>query len=176
MYSLFRNTTSLSSLHHDLVQRYFHTEGNPPDLSGYLLDASEIYADCPFHRIDGSTWLNLVRHHLTSICRHDPTMGACVRDAIHHRPQGASGDNELTATFQWARTLPEIIQWFTLLIELGGDPTVRDANGRDAYDMARERFRRDVSDADEEFAMFYHECEQIRLTHTHTHSHFDFVD
>jgi hypothetical protein len=55
--------------------------------------------------------------------------------------QDSSGDNEFIYTFDWVCTsdVELMKKWFVLLYKLGGDPTIKNNKGKNAFDVCRDR-------------------------------------
>jgi len=56
-------------------------------------------------------------------------------------PKEDDGDNEFISTFKWRCTndVELMKKWFCLLYKLGGDPSIKNVQGKTAFDVCRER-------------------------------------
>jgi hypothetical protein len=69
------------------------------------------------------------------------------------------GDTPLMFTFRMECDVAEMMGWFKLFVEFGGNPIQHNKQGLDSYDIALERFKEE--NIEEEFSDFVNEVEEI---------------
>jgi hypothetical protein len=111
----------------------------------FLKDISEYYADYKFCGVeDPDKILIYARDKLSTI----PNISTYINK------KNILGDNEFIYTFNWVCTsdVELMKKWFSLLYKLGGDPTIKNNKGKNAFDVCRDRMlkegydEKDISD------------------------------
>lgn len=109
-------------------ERYAYTANQPLD---FLKEISEDYANSRFFGSDPEIILMYAEKKLREI----PNI------QFYINKQKEDDDNEFISTFKWRCTndVELMKKWFCLLYKLGGDPYIENIQGKNAFDICRER-------------------------------------
>lgn len=108
----------------------------------FLSDISEYYANSDLYSdSDPNKILDYARDKLSAI----PNISTYINK------QDNLGDNEFISIFDWLCTsdVELMKKWFSLLYKLGGDPTIRNNKGKNAFDVCRDRMLREQYDEED---------------------------
>ena len=113
-------------------ERYAYTANQPLD---FLKEISEDYANSRFFGSDPEIILMYAEKTLGKI----PNIQFYINKQL--KEDDDNGDNEFISTFKWKCTndIELMKKWFCLLYKLGGDPYIENVQGKNAFDICRER-------------------------------------
>lgn len=119
-------------------EKYSYTGNNP---LYFLKEISEHYANARFFGSDPEIILTYAEKTLGKI----PNIKFYINKQLFYKDiQNEiqdNGDNEFISTFKWRCTndVELMKKWFCLLYKLGGDPYIENVQGKNAFDVCRER-------------------------------------
>ena len=120
------------------LERYSYNSNQPLN---FLQEISEHYANAQFFGSDPDIILVYAEKTLGEI----PNIQFYINKQLFYKDiQNEiqdNGDNEFISTFKWRCTndVELMKKWFCLLYKLGGDPSIKNVQGKTAFDVCRER-------------------------------------